>query len=247
MNQKPSSFEVKLPVFTGPLDLLLHLVQKEEVSIWDVSLAKVTEEYMSYLATMQKLNLEVTCEFLVVAATLLEIKSRSLLPKPSVASKEEEEDVRENLIKRLLEYKKFKLAAANFSQRAQKESTVFTKTYEDPWLADDEPPVVTVQTGASVWDLLEIVQKMFVAKKVELEAKGKPQVPRKQVSLTETILKLRQRFQRGYRCSFKALLGEAGSKEELIVTFLASLELVRLGVVNLVRDSRQEIYLVAEG
>ncbi len=243
-----NQFTIKLPVFSGPLDLLLHLVQKEQVSIWDVSLAKVTEEYLRFIDTMQELNLEVTCEFLVLAATLVQIKARSLLPKPTTTVDEAEYETEESLLLRLIEYKKFKMAAENFALRAEQENEVFTKSYLDSaLLAQDEQPLPAPETKATIWDLLDIVQELLAAQTIEAEAKPKPQVPREFVSLTETIVRLQRRFQGGYRCSFRDLLLEARNKAELIATFLASLELVKLGLITIVRSGASNIELLSEG
>lgn len=242
-----NSFQVQLPNFSGPLDLLLHLVQKEQMSIWDVSLAKITEEYLSYLETMQELNLDVTCEFLVLAATLLQIKARSLLPKPTVGDEPGEEETREELIKRLLEYKKFKIASEMLGEKYQQETGFYSKTYQDPHLALGEPaPKMPLESSASIWDLLDLMHSIL-SSRVEISVQRQnPQVPRKQVSLAQTILNLRNRFKPGYSCSFWELLREAKGKDEIIVTFLASLELIRLGAVGLRKENGQ-IILIAEG
>ncbi len=241
-----SSFKIELPVFTGPLDLLLHLVQKEQVSIWDVSLAKVTAEYMDYLETMQELNLDITCEFLVIAATLLQIKARSLLPKPTVTEGSEETDSREQLILRLIEYKKYKMAAENFEARRKQQATVFTKVIADPALNQDEPtPVWSDYSGVSIWELVDIMQDLLKEKAQEVPVLERVSVPRKQISLNQTIIILQQRFKNGYWCSFQELMKEAENKAELIVTFLASLELIRLGLVQLTKSSSNEILLLA--
>ncbi|NLY56390.1 MAG: segregation/condensation protein A [Firmicutes bacterium] len=241
-------FTIELPVFSGPLDLLLHLVQKEQVSIWDVSLAKVTEEYLRFLDTMQELNLEVTCEFLVLAATLVQIKARSLLPKPPAVADETEDETEESLLLRLVEYKKFKTAAEQFARRAEQENEVFTKVYLDVnLLAQEDQPATTGEINVSIWELLEIVQKLLATYRPEPEAKPEPQIPREFVSLPETIFRLQQRFQGGYRCGFRDLLLEARSRAELIATFLACLELIKLGFVSLVRSETSTIELVSEG
>ena len=247
LNQSDASgFTIELPIFSGPLELLLHLVQKEQVSIWDVSLAKVTAEYMGYLETMQELNLDITCEFLVIAATLLQIKARSLLPKPTVTDGPEETDSQEQLILRLIEYKKYKLAAETFEARGQQQATVFTKVTADPALVLDQPtPVWSDCSGVSLWELVDIMQELLEQNALATPVLKRVPVPRKQISLNETIIKLQQRFQKGYRCSFQGLMQEAENKAELIVTFLASLELIRLGLVQLTKSSTNEILLLA--
>ncbi len=153
-------YEIVLDKFSGPLDLLLHLIQKQELDIHDIPIALVTEQYMKYLHAMEELSLEVTSEFIVMAATLLAIKSRMLLPKPPVTQDEAEaEDPREQLVAQLLEYQRCKFAAGQLKEMGALQSQVYSREPMDlrPYAPTDPPRV----EGVSIWDLVDAFRKLI--------------------------------------------------------------------------------------
>jgi segregation and condensation protein A len=155
-----TGYPVTLPVFEGPLDLLLYLIRRQEIDIYDIPVARITEQFLDYLALMEALDIEVAADFLVMAATLMEIKSRMLLPRPPaelVEEEEDEEDPRAELVRRLLEYQQYKSVAGELNKRAAEQQRVFlrsTVVQELPLLRQD--PVLTGNTDAfSLWAALQ--------------------------------------------------------------------------------------------
>lgn len=162
MNQ---AYEVKLDGFEGPLDLLLHLIKQFEIDIYDIPMAEITEQYMEYVHTMQKLELNIASEYLVMAATLLAIKSEMLLPKPEITEEieEDEEDPREELMQRLIEYRKYKEAAEQLKQKEADANQIFTRPpvkFKD--LKAEE--AVQYQDEVTIYDMLRALGKMFERK-----------------------------------------------------------------------------------
>src|SRR5690625_3029729 len=162
MNQ---AYQVSLDVFEGPLDLLLHLINQLEIDIYDIPVAEITEQYMEYIQTMQHLELNIASEYLVMAATLLEIKSKMLLPTQENTDDfdEYEEDPREELMERLIEYRKYKEAAEDLKEKEQDDQQIFTRP---PVIFNDLDTKVSVVRGdLSIYDMLGALNKMFQRKK----------------------------------------------------------------------------------
>src|SRR5690625_1244037 len=151
------TYEVKVDAFAGPLDLLLHLVNQLEIDIYDIPVAEITEQYMQYIHAMEKIELNIASEYLVMAATLLEIKSAMLLPKKEVALEDEyEEDPREQLIKRLIEYRKYKEAAEQLQKKELEENEIYTRP---PAPFDDLiEQTKTVRGDVSIYDMIHAVE-----------------------------------------------------------------------------------------
>jgi segregation and condensation protein A len=221
-----SEYRVQFEVFEGPLDLLLHLVKKQEVDIYQVSLTKIATEFVAYLEKMRELDLEVAGEFLVMAATLLYIKSRELLPveqqvKPE-AEEEEGDDPRWELIRRLVEYKKFKEAAFQLEAQEERRADMYERRPARPEFVAE---VEAKRTEVSVFDLINAVSqvlKRFKARDDLREIDADPYtVSEKMDSLRELILTRRT-------LKFGELFTAARSRLEVVVTFLAMLELTRL-------------------
>lgn len=221
-----SEYRVRFEVFEGPLDLLLHLVKKQEVDIYQINLARVATEFVEYLNRMRELDLEVAGEFLVMAATLLFIKSRELLPKDQRATIDEddtaEDDPRFELIRRLVEYKKFKDAAAQLQEREGQ----MADTYERR-----PGPVEFTSAGesrtetATVWDLVQVVTtilKRFHARDDVREIQADPYTVSEKMESLRALIQMRPHFR------LSELFEEAHSRTEVVVTFLALLELTRL-------------------
>jgi segregation and condensation protein A len=225
----PDAYQVKLAAFEGPLDLLLHLIRKNEVSVYDIPIALITEQYLGYIGLMQELNLDVAGEFLVMAATLIHVKSRMLLPRPEADPDEPgvEEDPRESLVRRLLEHQKFKAAAELLHEREAERSAQFMRP--DARVAEvageDYEPELEV-------DLFSL---MSAFRSVLERASRRPRMvlPPEQVSIEDRIHQLLARLSETEACGFEDLFADGdGSRAFLIVTFLALLEMIRLKLVR---------------
>ena len=221
-----NEYRVQFDVFEGPLDLLLHLVKKQEVDIYQVNLTRIASEFVAYIDQMRELDLEIAGEFLVMAATLLFIKSRELLPKDQRASVAEddadEDDPRFELIRRLVEYKKFKDAAAQLQEREGE----MADTYERrPGKVEFTQIVETRTEPATVWDLVQVVSqilKRFNARDDIREIQADPYTVSEKMEFLRQMIVTRPRFR------VSELFEAAHSKTEVVVTFLAILELTRL-------------------
>jgi segregation and condensation protein A len=215
-------YPVRLQNFEGPLDLLLHLIKKNEVDIYDIPIALVTQQYLDYLELMHELNLDVAGEFLVMAATLIHIKSRMLLPRPDPTQEDAEEDPREALVRRLLEHQKFKAAAELLHEREIQRSAQWARPDDRVAnLAGDAPePEIDV-------DLFSL---MAAFRQVLERARQRPVVvlPPEQISIETRIAQLLIRLSETDACGFEELFGDVESRGGLIVTFLALLEMIRL-------------------
>jgi len=225
----------KLETFEGPLDLLLHLIDKAEIDIQDISISEITDQYIAYLEAMQELELDVTSEFLVMAATLLAMKSRQLLPKPPVTDEpwvsfDEEEgyDPREELIRKLIEYRKFKAIASELREHEFERSQTYTREPADlePFVPDiPQNPV----EGLHVDDLVRAFRKALrrVQGRNRISA-----IQRDEISIMDRIRDivglLRGRSEEGEdKVLFSQLIGDQMDRQEVVVTFLAILELMR--------------------
>ncbi len=222
----PDAYAVKLDAFEGPLDLLIHLIKKNEVNIYDIPIALITSQYLEYLDFMTELDLDVAGEFIVMAATLIHIKSRTLLPRPDPTQEEPEEDPRDALINRLLEHQKFKAAAELLHERETVRSA--------QWLRPDER--VAPLAGEEIEPELEVdLFSLLSAFKAVLErARQRPRVllPPEQISIEARIEQLLARLSETEACGFEDLFEDAWSRGELIVTFLAILEMIRLRMIR---------------
>jgi len=225
----PDAFPVKLSNFEGPLDLLLHLIKKNEVSIHDIPIALVTAQYLETIALMQELNLDVAGEFLVMAATLIHIKSKMLLPRPETAAGVEgelEEDPRDALVRRLLEHQKFKAAAGLLHEREQLRAAQWLRP--DQRVAeiagDDYEPELEVDLFSLLNAFQAVVQRMKLRPKVLL--------PPEQISVELRIDQLLARLSETEACGFDDLFSDIQDRAGLIVTFLALLEMIRLKLVR---------------
>jgi segregation and condensation protein A len=221
-----AEYKVQFEVFEGPLDLLLYLVKKEEVDIYEINLTKVATQFVEYIEMMRQFDLEVAGEFLVMAATLMYIKSRELLPveKQAVVEEEDEEDPRWELIRQLVEYRKYKDAAASLQNLEAEQEQVYNRQPPQPEL---EPEPTPSGPEASIFDLLGAVNKIL---KRFNEKKGPParEIFEDKWSVSEKIELLRDVIHRERAVRFSQLFAETTSRAEVVVTFLALLELIRL-------------------
>jgi segregation and condensation protein A len=217
---------ITLPTFDGPLDLLLHLIRANKVPIYDIPIAEITRQYVDYLALWEALDLSVAGEYLLMAATLMEIKSRMLLPQPPLANSEEEEDPRSELVQRLLEYQKYqKMAEMLRSREEQRLSLFFRMTQKNP--EDGCFPIEKGVMEAAV--LLGMLRKALA--KVGAEQEPMPSlIPRRRIGLrrkmTEILRKLNLHPE---GLSFEALCVQPLCRFDIVLTFLALLELLRQG------------------
>jgi segregation and condensation protein A len=222
-----SGEEVKLVLgeFAGPLDLLLYLIRQEQVSIYDIPIARITVEYLRYLRLMQGMDITVASDFLVMAATLIEIKSRTLLPRDPALSDEqqqEEDDPRRELVERLLEHQKYKAAAEMLWSRATVEQAVYTRA---PLETDKENPEVS----AGAFDLLRVFQQILARKKEEVLM----EIEREEVSMAEMLERLRNMIFSAGELNMRDFFEHAGTRRELVLAFLSVLELVRTTEIKL--------------
>ena len=218
-----SDYKVKLEIFEGPLDLLLYLIKKEEIDIYNVSLERITRQYLDYIDTFQALNIELASEFIVMAANLMYIKSRELLPQDVQPPEEdaEENDPRWELIRQLVEYKKFKEAAQFLGTQEVKSDELFVTT---PELPDLDAPVASVgQVG--IFDLIRAFQRIL--KRFE-NASDFREIVNDRFTVADKIEHLLETVPVGARIKFEELFSSAASRGEVIVTFLAMLELIKL-------------------
>ncbi len=216
-------YKLSLEVFEGPLDLLLYLIKKEEVDIYNIPIERVTKQYMEYLSLMKMLDLNIAGEFIVMAATLMMIKSRMLLPvdvRPDM--EEEEEDPRWELVKQLVEYKKFKEAAAHLQHREYLQENVFALG-SDASAGVEEGPGIGLG-DVSLFDLITAFNDAL--KKVKVEEFG--EIHDERFTVTDKIELVLGTLKAKGKVSFSTLFEKAASRYEIVCTFLAVLELIRL-------------------
>jgi len=226
-----SDYSIKLPLFEGPLDLLLHLIKRDEVDIYDIPIAKVAEQYLEYLDVMKDLNLEVAGEFLVMAATLAQIKSRMLLPpKEGEGEAEDGTDPRAELVARLLEYKKFKEAAEALGGREEFWREVFVRQGRGAWEDSDEPQDEML-FNFGVIDLLDAFKRVLVS----IPAARFHEVMGEDISITDRINQILERLEGEDSITFESLFEGARTRAQMIVSFLALLELARIRAIKIMQ------------
>src|SRR5262245_61259472 len=224
----PDAFPVKLENFEGPLDLLLHLIKKNEVNIYDIPIALVTAQYLDTIRLMEELNLDVAGEFLVMAATLIHIKSKMLLPRPETAAgvEGEEEDPRDALVRRLIEHQRFKAAAGLLHEREQVRAAQWQRPDERvaAIAGDDYEPELEVDLFSLLTAFQAVIER----------AKHRPKVllPPEQIPVETRIEQLLGRLSEHEACGFEDLFADVNDRAGLIVTFLALLEMIRLKLVR---------------
>ena len=238
----------KLENFEGPLDLLLHLIEKNKVSIYDIPIVLITQQYLDYVSRMEEENLDIVSEFLVMAATLIDIKSRMLLPVEE-SEEEDEEDPRAELVRRLLEYKTYKYMAMELEEREQ---DAMRHLFKEPTIprevAKYEPPVDLDKLLSDVDlsklnDIFQMVLKRQMDKIDPVRSKfGK--IEMEEVSLPDKMDFVTDALKKRKRCSFKQLLEQQSSKMEVIVSFLAVLELIKIGKIEVHQEKTfDDIYI----
>ncbi len=217
--------KIRLGEFAGPLDLLLFLIKQEQANIFDIPIAKITDEYLKYVRFMKQLDIAVAAGFLVMSATLIEIKSKMLLPRDPVEEESEEfEDPRQELVDRLLEYEKFKSAAEMLYERTTVEQAVFSRGKID----SDEN---NAEISATVFDLITIFQRILARQKEE----AKMEIKREEISLADMMKSLLGRLKEFRELSVASFFEGMSTRRELVTAFVAVLEIVRTEGIRLVQ------------
>lgn len=243
-------YQVKIDAFEGPLDLLLHLINRLEIDIYDIPVAQITEQYLIYIKTMNELKLDIASEFLVMAATLLAIKSKMLLPKHEevIVDQEDEiafeDDPRDELVERLIEYRKYKEAAHDLKTLEEERGLMYTKPPSDLSDFSKEKQPEKSELNVSLYDMLAAFQKLLRRKKLQRPMATK--IARQEISIekrmTEIMVELKQL--KG-RKSFNDLFPYP-DKEHVVVTFLAVLELIKRKEIDVEqRGNFSEIFVEA--
>ena len=235
-----TDYKVKLEVFEGPLDLLLYLIKQDEIDIYDISLERITRQYLEYLRAFKELDIELAGEFIVMAANLIYLKSRALLPIDQQPPEEdaEEDDPRWDLIRQLIEYKKFKEAAAELHLREMEQERIFAREGSASSL---QGPLRLEEVG--IFQLINAFQT--VIKRIEAR-QDVQEIFAERFSVSEKIDIILQRVANNARLRFSDLFGAAVSRVEVVVTFLALLELIRLKQVRAVQKNMfEEIEIAA--
>jgi len=221
------TYRVKLEIFEGPLDLLLYLIKKDEIDIYDIPISHITEQYLAYLELMQELDIAVAGDFLVMASTLIYIKSKMLLPpEPKVDGEDDlSEDPRAELVERLLEYQKFKSAAQMLYSRGEIESACYTR---GPLETDSSNPEVS----ATVFDMLRVFREVLKRAEAQIEM----EIARDEMTIAEKLAQIHALLEERERINVRELFEMSRSKRELIITFLALLELVKEWKIYLIQS-----------
>jgi segregation and condensation protein A len=215
-------YPVRAGAFEGPLDLLLHLIKKHEMDVYDIKIALITQQYLDYLDLMVELNLDLAGEFLVMAATLIHIKSRTLLPRPDPSQEDPEEDPREALVRRLLEHQRFKAAAELLHEKEIQRSA--------QWARPDERVAELVGDAPEPEIDVDLFSLITAFKQVLDRARRRPRVllPPEHISIEDRIEQLIAWFDTREACGFEELFADVDTRAGMIVTFLALLEMIRL-------------------
>ena len=219
-------YPVRLANFEGPLDLLLHLIKTHEINIYDIPIVLVTQQYLDYIDMMQEMDLDVAGDFLVMAATLIHIKSRMLLPRPDPTQDEPEEDPRDVLMRRLLEHQKFKAAAELLHERETIRSAQWTRP-DGPIaeIAGEAPePEIDVDLFSLISAFRAVVERAKLRPKVYL--------PSEQIPIEDRMEQLLAKLSETDACGFDDLFADMQSRAGMIVTFLAILEMIRLKLIR---------------
>jgi segregation and condensation protein A len=238
LTDERSPYTVRLDIFEGPLDLLLHLINKDELDIFNIPISLITEQYFEYLKLMKVLNLDIAGEYLLMASTLLHIKSKMLLPQLPQDEEEEGEDPRAELVRRLLEYQKYKMGAAELARRPMLDRDVFIRLIP----AGEEETEEKERIEVSLFDLLEAFRKVLERTKAE----AIHEVILDRLSVEDKIQEILALLQRENRSlAFHLLFPDQVSRRVIIITFLAILELVKMKLVRIFQVAPFEVIRIS--
>lgn len=226
--ERESRDQIKLTLgeFAGPLDLLLYLIRQEKANIFDIPIAKITDEYLKYIRLLKSMDITLATDFLVMAATLIEIKSKMLLPRePVFEGEEEEEDPRKELVDQLLEHEKFKRASEMLYERSTIEQATFVRGQID---SDDN----NLEINATVFDILKAFQQIMERRKDEIQM----EIAREEMSLSEMIRSIRSRIFEAGKITLEQIFERLHTRNEFVLAFIAVLEIVRTEGVRVVQE-----------
>ncbi|PXV96178.1 condensin subunit ScpA [Lachnotalea glycerini] len=231
---------VKLQAFEGPLDLLLHLIDKNKVNIYDIPIVEITKQYLEYIQQMDKEDLNIMSEFLVMAATLIDIKSRMLLPR-EINENGEEEDPRKELVEKLIEYKMYKYMSYELRDRqVDAEKALFKKPTLPKEVEDYCEPINVEEllNGLSLTKLHTIFKSIIKKQENKIDPIRSQfgKIEKEEVNLSDKIVYIKEYAYRNKKFSFRGLLEAQCGKMEIIVTFLAVLELMKTGMISISQD-----------
>jgi len=215
-------YKVNIPEFEGPLDLLLHLIKQENIDIYDINIEHITKQYLDYIKLMEELNLNIASEYLVMAAELLQIKSNSLLPKNENTEDEFEENTRETLIKKLLDYEQYKNISLEMKKLEEYRQNVYTKDPDN--LSEFIDNTKEIDYGVSLNELLDAFSKLLEQKESKKPLNTK--ITNKEYSISKRCLEIKKILKSAKKINFKDLF-ETFNKEYVVVTFLAILSMSR--------------------
>lgn len=226
-------YNIKVPVFEGPLDLLLHLIKENKVDIYDIPIAVITGQYLQHIKMMKELNLDVAGDFLVMAATLIHIKSRMLLPVDEEASTEEQEDPRLELIQRLLEYQAFKDASLGLREKEEEWMNIFHREPVKDVEAEAESAEPELYLfDVNLFDLLGAFKKILDTAPPEIV-----RITREALTVKDKISHIMEMLENNDTVRFEDFFKEDRSRVQIVVTFVALLELIRLGLVRAYQEN----------
>lgn len=243
------SVNIKIQNFEGPFDLLLHLIKKNKMDIYDIRIYEITNQYLDYIHAMEEMDLEITSEFIIIAATLIEIKSKLLLPKnknDESAADMEEEDPRKELMDKLLQYRRFKTIAVLLKDRELGTGRMFSKK---PEIIEEKKKVIEPSEflkGITMLRLYEIYNNLIIiySNKMNTSNAINREIPIEKFRIEDKMEYLRENIRFGEKVIFSSMVNDCISKIEIVVTFLALLELIKLKVVAVVQEQNfKEIYI----
>lgn len=235
---------IKIENFEGPFDLLLHLIKKNQMDIYDIRIYDITTQYITYLNQMKEMDLEITSEFIVIAATLLEIKSKMLLPRNDKEDEMEEEDPRKELVSKLLEYKKFKLVANFLKEKEDSVGIMFSKKPEI--IEDKRIDNNDILKDITILELFNIYNNLINAHRAKMNTDNiiDKEIPLDKFKIEDKMIELSSKLDKGEKIVFSEVIYKCESKMEMVVTFLALLELIKLRVVSAFQEGAfKEIYV----
>lgn len=231
-------YKVVLETFEGPLDLLYHLIEKNKVDIYDIPIAEITDQYIAYLENMKELDMNVTSEFLLMVATLLEIKSKMLLPSISEEDDESQEDgvdPREELVKRLIEYRKYKTVAEELKSKEGLQSKIFFKPQEEiQHFIDDTQPKLE---GIELIDLFKAFSEIIKKQKKNSDEFDFHEIERDEITIEDAMDEMLKIISHEREIKFQDLFNTNYSKIKIVVSFLSILELIRLNIITFRQDN----------
>ncbi len=233
------TYKIKLDVFEGPFDLLLHLIKINEMDIYDIKIVEITKQYLEYIETMRKLDLEIAGEFIVMASTLIQLKARNLLPEREDEQETEEDEIHstEDLIKQLVEYRKFKEVSGFLKECEDKQFNVFTR---------DIPFVLKEEKTDSEYETIPIEKLIEAFSNVIAYATPEAiqRILREEHTVEEKILYIREALKDNDKLSFNELINSQMEKLEIIVIFIALLELTRLREIKITQKKRDNVIYI---